>query len=107
MAWPQKEMSRPVSQTSKPCIDLNHWRDSSIREIATIGMSKTWATNRVRLSKTASGSESRSSRENKASKRSRSSPGIFGASIVCAPAKLPPALTLNYYSKINRVEKLI
>lgn len=51
----QNEISRGVSQTESPCLDLNHWRLLSINEIAVIGTFSKVFNKRVILSKPCSG----------------------------------------------------
>ena len=62
MAWAQIEISRGVSATFiMPTRDLNHWRGSSIKVTAAIGVPQICVASRVRSSKADSGGVSKMS----------------------------------------------
>ena len=52
MVWPQNEVSRGSSGASSPCLDLNHWRSSSIKvtnEIETLNFLKSLEFNKMNI----------------------------------------------------------
>src|SRR5450830_761528 len=61
MAIVQKEISLGVCLTSRPTLDLNHWRSLSISEISAMGIPSVLDNNRVRRSKTGSAAVSSTS----------------------------------------------
>src|SRR4029453_13999220 len=73
MAWPQNEMSRPVSWAARPQRALNHGRSESIRAMYAIGASSTSAASRTIRSNRCSRGVSSSLRACRSASRSCSS----------------------------------